>query len=35
VLRPDLFRIVVESPADGTEASFSGAWTHALQDWEP
>ena len=35
VLRPDLFRIVVESPAEGTEASFSGAWTHALQDWEP
>jgi hypothetical protein len=39
VLRPDLFRIVVESPAGssagGAEASFSGAWTHALQDWEP
>jgi UTRA domain len=39
VLRPDLFRIVVESPAGfspgGTDGSFSGAWTHALQDWEP
>jgi hypothetical protein len=47
VLRPDLFRIVVESPAGppagpaapsggrGTEGSFPGAWTHALQDWEP
>jgi DNA-binding GntR family transcriptional regulator len=39
VLRPDMFRIVVESPAGprrgGTEGSFSGAWTHALQDWEP
>jgi DNA-binding GntR family transcriptional regulator len=39
VLRPDLFRIVVESPAGssarGTEGSFSGTWTHALQDWEP
>jgi DNA-binding GntR family transcriptional regulator len=38
VLRPDLFRIVVESPAGsarGTEGSFSGAWTHGLQDWEP
>jgi hypothetical protein len=39
VLRPDMFRIVVESPAgplpDGTAASFSGAWTYALQDWEP
>ena len=39
VLRPDMFRIVVESPAgplsDGTAASFSGAWTYASQDWEP
>jgi DNA-binding GntR family transcriptional regulator len=39
VLRPDLFRIVVESggpvlPA-GAERSFSGAWTHAVEDWEP
>lgn len=42
VLRPDMFRIVVEAPAgplpggpDGTAGSFSGAWTYALQDWEP
>jgi len=39
VLRPDLFRVVIESPVgasqDGTKGSFSGAWTHALQDWEP
>ena len=39
VLRADLFRIVVESPAGfssrGTDGSFSGAWTRALQDWEP
>ena len=39
VLRPDMFRIVVESPAnpspDRTASSFSGAWTTALQDWEP
>jgi UTRA domain len=39
VLRPDLFRIVVESPAGffprRTDGSFSGAWTQALQDWEP
>ncbi len=38
VLRPDMFRIVVESPAGpwtaGTAGSFSGAWTYALQDWE-
>jgi hypothetical protein len=39
VLRPDLFRIVVESPAgastSGSAGSLSGAWTHALRDWEP
>jgi DNA-binding GntR family transcriptional regulator len=39
VLRPDLFRIVVESPVgastSGTAGSLSGAWTHALRDWEP
>ena len=39
VLRPDLFRIVVESPAgasaSGSDSSLSGAWTHALRDWEP
>jgi DNA-binding GntR family transcriptional regulator len=39
VLRPDLFRIVVDSGdqplADGEEGSFSGAWTHAVEDWEP
>ncbi len=39
VLRPELFRIVVHSGerplADGDEGSFSGAWTHAAEDWEP
>ena len=39
VFRPDLFRIVVESGtrplAEGTEGSFSGAWTHVVEDWEP
>jgi DNA-binding GntR family transcriptional regulator len=39
VLRPDLFRVVVDSGdqplADGEEGSFSGAWTHAVEDWEP
>jgi DNA-binding GntR family transcriptional regulator len=39
VLRPDLFRIVVQSAQlplpDGREGSFSGAWTHAVEDWEP
>jgi hypothetical protein len=39
VLRPDLFRIVVESPGgvsvSGSAGNLSGAWTHALRDWEP
>ncbi len=42
VLRPDLFRIVVQSGApllpDGRREigglSFTGAWTHAVEDWE-
>jgi ABC-type multidrug transport system fused ATPase/permease subunit len=33
VLRSDLFRIAVETP-EGTGRSFTGAWTHALQDWD-
>jgi hypothetical protein len=33
VLRPDLFRIAVEAP-EGTGRGFTGAWTHALQDWD-
>jgi DNA-binding GntR family transcriptional regulator len=39
VFRPDMFRIVVESGdhplAEGGTGSFSGAWTHAVEDWEP
>ena len=39
VFRPDMFRIVVDAGerplADGDEGSFSGAWTHAVEDWEP
>jgi hypothetical protein len=39
VLRPDLFRIVVESGenplGDGEQGTFSAAWTHAVEDWEP
>jgi hypothetical protein len=39
VLRPDLFRIVVESqpsplPALGADAS-PVAWTQPAEDWEP
>ncbi len=38
VLRPDLFRIVIESGdhvlAEAREGSFSGAWTHAAEDWD-
>jgi DNA-binding GntR family transcriptional regulator len=39
VLRPEKFRIAVQSPElplpDGGDGSFSGAWTHAVEDWEP
>jgi len=39
VCRPDLFRIVVDSaqrplPASDT-GSLAGAWTHAVEGWEP
>lgn len=38
VLRSDLFRVVLQSPqpplADGGDGSFTGAWTHAVEDWE-
>ena len=38
VLRPDLFRIVVESGdralTEAKEGTFSGAWTHAVEDWD-
>jgi len=39
VLRPDMFRVVVESPhpplPDGEGGNFSGSWTHVVEDWEP
>jgi DNA-binding GntR family transcriptional regulator len=39
VLRSDLFRVVLQSPqaplADGGDGTFTGAWTHAVEDWEP
>lgn len=39
VLRPDMFRVVVQTPRpplpDGDAGSFSGSWTHAVGDWEP
>ena len=39
VLRPDLFRIVVESGdhtlAAATKGSFTGAWTRVVEDWDP
>jgi DNA-binding GntR family transcriptional regulator len=38
VLRPDMFRLVVQSPRpplpDGTAGNLSGSWTHAVEDWE-
>ena len=39
VCRPDVFRIVVSSDEQplsaGDEGSFAGAWTHAVEGWEP
>jgi DNA-binding GntR family transcriptional regulator len=39
VLRPDMFRVVVQTPQpplpDGNAGSLSGSWTHAVEDWEP
>ena len=36
VLRSDLFRVVLQSPqpplADGGDGTFTGAWTHAVED---
>jgi DNA-binding GntR family transcriptional regulator len=39
VLRPDMFRVVVQSPRPPLPGegggSLSGSWTHAAEDWEP
>ncbi|HEY2550127.1 MAG TPA: UTRA domain-containing protein, partial [Streptosporangiaceae bacterium] len=39
VLRPDMFRVVVQTPQpplpDGTSGNLSGSWAHAVEDWEP
>jgi len=39
VLRPDMFRVVVQTPMpplpDGNAGSLSGSWTHAIEGWEP
>jgi DNA-binding GntR family transcriptional regulator len=39
VLRSDQFRVVLQSPRpplpDGDDGTFAGAWTHAVEDWEP
>jgi DNA-binding GntR family transcriptional regulator len=39
VLRPDMFRVVVQTPRpplpDGTAGNLSGSWTHAVEGWEP
>jgi len=34
-IRPDLFRIVVESGESPLPGGGRGAWTHAVKDWEP
>jgi DNA-binding GntR family transcriptional regulator len=37
VLRPDMFRVVMETPQpplpDGTSGNLSGSWDHAAGDW--
>jgi DNA-binding GntR family transcriptional regulator len=39
VLRPDMFRVVVQTPQpplpDGKAGILSGSWTRAAEDWEP
>ena len=39
VLRPDMFRVVVQTPQpplpDSSLGNMSGSWTHAMEDWEP
>jgi hypothetical protein len=39
VLRSELFRVALQSPqvplADGGAGTFTGAWTHTVEDWEP
>jgi DNA-binding GntR family transcriptional regulator len=41
VLRPDMFRLVVQTPAPplpaeaGNAANLPDSWTHAVEDWEP
>jgi len=37
MLRPDLFRIVIEAGAgpDGPDGDFASVWTHAAAGWEP
>jgi DNA-binding GntR family transcriptional regulator len=38
VLRPDMFRVVVQTPRpplpDGNSSNLSGSWAHAAEDWE-
>jgi DNA-binding GntR family transcriptional regulator len=39
VLRPDMFRVVVQSPRpplpDTVDGNLPGSWAHAAEDWEP
>jgi hypothetical protein len=37
MLRPDLFRIVIQAAAgpDGRAGGFASVWTHAAAGWEP
>jgi DNA-binding GntR family transcriptional regulator len=39
VLRPDMFRVVVQSPnpplPDAADSNLASSWTHTVEDWEP
>jgi len=37
MLRPDLFRIVIQAAAgpEGSAGGFASVWTHAATGWEP
>jgi len=35
MLRPDLFRIVIQAAPDGRASGFGSVWTHATAGWEP
>jgi hypothetical protein len=39
VLRPDMFRVVIQTPRpplpETDPADLAGSWAHVAEDWEP